>query len=76
MNETRTAPEDDMSRDARRPVGYEPRRDDKGRPVPESMSDRELLIETLAHMRVMYDAITALGSNPMLAAFMPPALRK
>lgn len=50
--------------------------DNKGRPMPEFLSDRELLIEMCTHMRVMFDAITALGSNPMLAAFMPPGIPK
>lgn len=50
--------------------------DDRGRPMPEVLSDRALLVEIATHMRVMYDAITALGSNPMLAAFLPPTLKK
>jgi hypothetical protein len=65
------AVEDDVSKDERTvPV------DDKGRPMPEFLSDRELTIEIATHLRVMYDAITALGSNPMLAAFMPPGIAK
>jgi hypothetical protein len=82
MTLNRTAPEDDMSKDAPQRVEnvvdgeLAVPTDDKGRPLPEVLSDRVLLIEIATHMRVMYDAITALGSNPMLAAFMPPGIPK
>jgi hypothetical protein len=68
LNENTTRVEDVVNGDVKVPT------DDKGRPMPEVLSDRELLVEIATHLRVMYDAITALGSNPMLAAFMPPGL--
>jgi hypothetical protein len=68
LNENTTRVEDVVNEDVKVPT------DDKGRPMPEVLSDRELLVEIATHLRVMYDAITALGSNPMLAAFMPPGL--
>jgi hypothetical protein len=38
--------------------------DDKGRPLPEYLSDRVLLIEIATHLRVMYDAISDAGCFP------------
>jgi hypothetical protein len=78
----RQAPEDNTDLDARTPQRVEDvvdgeisvPTDNKGRPLPEVLTDRALLIEIATHQRVMYDAITALGSNPMLAAFMPPGI--
>jgi hypothetical protein len=40
----------------------EPTRDEKGRPLPEEMSERELLIETVTVLRAVGDALA-----PMLS---------
>lgn len=52
--------------------------DSKGRPNPESMSDRELLIELVRGMRQAQDGLEQLlpmleqmGNNPMLKMFFP-----
>jgi hypothetical protein len=39
--------------------------DARGRPIPEIMSDREILIETLTYMRTMMDLFEAMGNHPM-----------
>jgi hypothetical protein len=39
--------------------------DSRGRTVPELMSDREILIETLHYMRTMMDLFEAMGNHPM-----------
>jgi hypothetical protein len=42
-----------------------PPTDLRGRPLPEVMSDREILIETLTYMRTMMDLFEAMGNHPM-----------
>jgi hypothetical protein len=39
--------------------------DAKGRPIPETMTDREIAIETLRYMRTMMDLFEGLGQHPM-----------
>ncbi len=46
-----------------------PPTDAKGRPLPEDMTDREIEIETLYHMRNLMDVFDALGKHPMAASF-------
>lgn len=47
--------------------------DPKGRVVVKDLDDREILEETLATLRTIADAISAIGVNPagMLARMMP-----
>lgn len=42
--------------------------DDKGRPLAEEMSDRELLIETVRTLRAVSDAVGDLAQSPMFRA--------
>lgn len=45
--------------------------DDKGRPVPISMTEREMLEETVLTMRMCADAIQLIANNPVLSAMVP-----
>jgi len=42
--------------------------DNKGRVLATEMSDRELMIETLIHLRTMMDIFEGLGKHPMAAS--------
>ena len=55
-------------------AGTERGKDDKGRDMVETMTDREIAIETLVLLRAFGDALEQLGSNPMLRAMMPKGL--
>lgn len=48
-----------------------PATDDKGRPVVQSLSDRELLEETVVYLRAFGDVLEQISKNPMLGAMMP-----
>ncbi len=42
--------------------------DEKGRPEPVYMTDRELLLELVAHLRTLADTVTELSDSPMVRA--------
>lgn len=42
--------------------------DDKGRPLPDNMTDRELLVELVTNMRAVGDAVGELAESPMVKA--------
>ena len=42
--------------------------DAKGRPLPETMTEREMLTEILLTMRQLADAIETVSKSPMLSA--------
>lgn len=46
-------------------------RDGNGRIVVADMTEREILEETLILLRAFSDALSVLGSNPMLGAMIP-----
>jgi len=54
--------------------GEERGKDDKGRDMVETMTDRELLKESVVLLRAFGDALETLGQNPMLKAMMPKGL--
>lgn len=45
-----------------------PTTDNKGRPLPEGMSDRDLLIECVRTLRAVSDAVGDLAQMPMIQA--------
>lgn len=49
--------------------------DEKGRPMVETMTDREILKELLETMRALADVLQAVGESPMAAAMMPGLAR-
>ena len=55
------------------PEHYVARVDEKGRQVPESMTDRALLVELVTSMRTVGDAVEkfseSVSGNPMLSMF-------
>ena len=49
----------------------DPRQTDaKGRPHPDTMSDRDLLVELVVNMRAVADAVDGLADSPMVRAMM------
>lgn len=42
--------------------------DAKGRTIPDAMSDREILIEVLLHMRTIADVVEEMADSPMVKA--------
>lgn len=47
---------------------YGPDTDHKGRPIPDIMSDRDILVEILAHMRTIADVVEEMSDSPMVRA--------
>ena len=48
--------------------------DDKGRPLVETMTEHDLLQETVLSLRGLGDVLEEIGKNPMLKAMMPKGL--
>lgn len=44
--------------------------DEKGRRLPDDMTDRELLTELVVNMRAIADAVDGLAESPMVRAMM------
>ena len=50
------------------PVEDVPTHDEKGRPFPAHMSERDMLTELLLHMRQIADVVEDLSDSPMVKA--------
>lgn len=50
------------------PEAVDPTHDAKGRPLPHTMSDRDMLVEVLYHLRTVADTVEELSDSPMVRA--------
>lgn len=50
--------------------GIRPESDEKGRPLIENMSDREILVELITGQRQLADALEQLEQSPMMRAML------